>query len=255
MADSAGPGLGDIFSLIGGNPLAGLSKSFTQFQQGVSLFMESVERFNETMEQLNGVASRLNGLLDTVEEPMKALAPQVTRTVKTADALVQQLSGPLERLAPAMIGFTEVVTSPVVAGLPRELDAVLRALGDVAQRLQPLGQLAESAGGWLGLRPLAALRGNGTNPGAAQGSRSAPGADMPPGTRSSTGSKASSGGRRPAPGRSSGNARASSGGSARAQPRGATPSDGRTVSKGRPDPAKNDRRRAGSGTQPPRRRP
>ena len=31
-------------------------------------------------------------------------------------------------------------------------------LGDLAQRLQPLGQLAESAGGWFGLRPLAAFQ-------------------------------------------------------------------------------------------------
>ncbi len=165
MADTSTQGLGDLLGLIGGsNPFAGISKSISQFQRGVGQFLESVEKFNATMDELNGVAVRINGLLDTVEEPVKAFVPQVTRTMRAADALVEQLSGPVERMAPSLARFAETMSSPIVASFPRDLGAVMQSLNDLAQRLQPLGQLAETAGGWFGLRPLAALRSGGGNP-------------------------------------------------------------------------------------------
>ena len=104
------------------------------------------------------------GLLDTVEEPVKAFVPQVTRTIRTADALVEQLSGPVERMAPALARFADTMSSPILASLPKDLGEVMQSLNDLAQRLAPLGQLAETAGGWFGLRPLAALRSGGGNP-------------------------------------------------------------------------------------------
>ena len=146
-------GLGDLLALLGtNNPFTGVSKSITQFQTGVNQFLESIERFNDTMDQLNQVARRVNGLLDTVEEPIQAFVPQVTRTIKTADALVEQLSGPVEKIA------------PVLAAMPTDLLAFMKVLDDVGRRLQPLGQLAESAGSVFGLRPLAALRAGGGRP-------------------------------------------------------------------------------------------
>ena len=146
-------GLGDLLALLGtNNPFAGVSKSITQFQTGVNQFLESIERFNDTMDQLNQVARRVNGLLDTVEEPIQAFVPQVTRTIKTADALVEQLSGPVEKI------------TPVLTAMPTDLLAFMKVLDDVGRRLQPLGQFAESAGSVFGLRPLAALRVGGGRP-------------------------------------------------------------------------------------------
>lgn len=165
MAETSTQGLGDLLGLIGGsNPFAGISKSISQFQRGVSQFLDSVEKFNATMDELNGVAVRINSLLDTVEEPVKAFVPQVTRTIRAADTLVEQLSGPVERMAPSLARFAETMSSPIVASFPKDLGAVMQSLNDLAQRLQPLGQLAETAGGWFGLRPLAALRSGGGNP-------------------------------------------------------------------------------------------
>ncbi|MFZ2443262.1 MAG: hypothetical protein WAW51_12930, partial [Ilumatobacteraceae bacterium] len=164
MAESSTPGLGDLMGLFGpNNPFSGISKSIAQFQRGVSQFLDSVEKFNDTMDQLNGVAKRVNGLLDTVEEPIQAFVPQITRTIKAADALVDQLSGPIEKVAPSLNRFADMLSNPALLALPAELGDFMNTLGDLAQRLQPLGQLAESAGGWFGLRPLAALRsGSGT---------------------------------------------------------------------------------------------
>ncbi|MDP2290243.1 MAG: hypothetical protein Q8M22_03600 [Actinomycetota bacterium] len=165
MADSSNNGLGDLLALFGNNnPFAGISKSISQFQRGVNQFLETVEKFNDTMEQLNGVAMRVNSLLDTVEEPIKAFVPQVTRTIRAADAMVEQLSGPIEKVAPSLTRFADTLSNPTLLALPNDLAAFMETLSDLAHRLQPLGQLAESAGSMFGLRPLAVLRGGGTRP-------------------------------------------------------------------------------------------
>ncbi|MBI5090311.1 MAG: hypothetical protein HZB15_16030 [Actinobacteria bacterium] len=129
MTDTPPPGIGDLFnSVLGVNPLAGVQKSFTQFQRGVTQFLDSLETFNATMAQFNEIAERVTRLLDDVEPPIRALMPQVTRTVQAAESL------------------------------PKDLADLITLLGDVARRLQPLGQLAESAGGLFGLPRLPRMR-------------------------------------------------------------------------------------------------
>jgi hypothetical protein len=160
MTQSMPPGLGDLLGLFGGaNPFAAVTKSIAQFQRGVSDFLSAVENFNKTMEQLNGVATRVNGLLDTVEGPIKAFVPQVTRTINAADAMVEQLSGPIDKVAPGLAKLGEVLSAPALAALPDDLSDFMGVLSDLARRLQPLGQMAEAAGGLFGLRPLTALLG------------------------------------------------------------------------------------------------
>ena len=114
MAESSAPGLGDLLALFGGaNPFASITKTLDQFKRGVNDFLAGVETFNATMESLNGVTTRVNRLLDEVEEPVRALMPQVTRSIKTADAVIAQLSGPVERIAPGLYAIGGDV------GLPR----------------------------------------------------------------------------------------------------------------------------------------
>jgi hypothetical protein len=162
MADSSssgGPGLNDLMSLLGGaNPLTMISRSINQFQTGVSSFLQSMENFNETMEQMNGVARRINTMLDDIEPVVKAVVPQLTRTMRAADEMVEQMSGPLERVAPGLMRLAETLSSPVLTTFPRDLGQFVEMFGDVARRMQPLGQLAETAGGFFGMNPLAALR-------------------------------------------------------------------------------------------------
>ncbi len=164
MADSSvPPGFGDLLGLLGGaNPLAGISKSIAQFQRGVGDFLHAVENFNQTMEQLNTITARVNRLLDDVEPPVRALLPQLTRTLKSADQLVEQLSAPLDRVVPGLTRLAETLQSPQFNQLPSQLGDFMSTLSEVAKRLQPLTQLAESAGGLFGLRALSSLRGGGT---------------------------------------------------------------------------------------------
>jgi ABC-type transporter Mla subunit MlaD len=167
MAQNSPPGFGDLLGLLGGvNPLAGISKSVGQFQRGVSDFLSAVENFNKTMEQMRGIANRVNSLLDTVEEPIKAFVPQVTRTLKAADAMVEQLSAPIDRVAPGLARLADTLSSPMLTTLPADLSEFMKVLSDLAQRLQPLGQIAESAGSMFGLRPLAGLLGGAPRPAA-----------------------------------------------------------------------------------------
>ena len=79
MAQNNPPGISDLLGLFGGKPFSAITKSIGQFQRGVSDFLSAVENFNKTMEQMHAMADRVNGLLDTVEEPIKALVPQITR--------------------------------------------------------------------------------------------------------------------------------------------------------------------------------
>lgn len=165
MAESSAPGLGDLLALFGGaNPFASVGKTIDQFKRGVNDFLAGVETFNATMESLNGVTQRINRLLDDVEEPVRALMPQVTRSIKTADAVITQLSGPVERIAPGLSRLAETLSSPVFANLPREIAGFIDTIGDLAMRLQPLTQMAESAGSLFGLRPLSAFRGASPKP-------------------------------------------------------------------------------------------
>lgn len=137
MADATVPGLGDLLSLLGGgaNLFSGVGKQIDQFKRLSTELVVAVENINRTMESLNGTVQRVNGLIDEVEAPIRALMPQVTRSIKAMDSV----TGPL-------------------TNLPKELAGVVDILGDVAKRLQPLTQMAESAGSLFGLRPLANLR-------------------------------------------------------------------------------------------------
>jgi ABC-type transporter Mla subunit MlaD len=177
-------GIGDLFRLFGGsNPFAAISKSISQFQRGVSDFLSAVENFNKTMQQLHGTAARINDLLDTVDEPIRAFVPQIAKTIRAADAMVDQLSGPIERVAPGLSKLADILANPALTSMPAELNQLMGVLGELAHRLQPLGQIAESAGALFGLRQLT----SGGRPPAAQ---PAPPPPPPPPARKGAAKKA-----------------------------------------------------------------
>jgi ABC-type transporter Mla subunit MlaD len=163
MPDNATPGLGDLLSLLGNNnPFSGMTRSIAQFQRGVNEFLNAVENLNGALEQFNGLAARVNSLLDLVEEPLKVLVPQVTRTLRATDDLVDRLSGPVDRVAPGLTRLADTLSNPAFTALPRDLNEFLGVLRDFARRMQPLGQMAETASGLFSRGPFASLLGGGT---------------------------------------------------------------------------------------------
>jgi hypothetical protein len=141
--------LADLFTLLV-TPLSGTVRSLEQFRKGVDEFLKGVENFNRTMANLNETTERINGLLADVEEPIRAAIPQVTRTVKAADEMMQVVSGPAMAVAPGLHRLAETLSTPAFAQLPAQISLFSDVLSEVSTRLSPLTQMAEAAGGLFG---------------------------------------------------------------------------------------------------------
>ncbi len=149
MPDERSDPLADLFTLFAA-PLSGTVRSIEQFRKGVDEFLKGVENFNRTMENLNETTARINSLLAEVEQPLRAAIPQVTRTVKVADEMMQVISGPAMAVAPGLNRLAETLSTPAFAQLPAQIGNFSDVLDEVARRLAPLTNLAESAGGLFG---------------------------------------------------------------------------------------------------------
>ncbi len=149
MAQDRNDPLADLFTLFAA-PLSGTVRSLEQFRKGVDEFLKGVENFNRAMANLNETSERINTLLADVEEPIRAAIPQVTRTVKAADEMMQVVSGPAMAVAPGLNRLAETLSTPAFDQLPHQLGQFADVLGEVSRRLGPLTQLAESAGGIFG---------------------------------------------------------------------------------------------------------
>lgn len=125
MAASPNDAFADIVNLLAA-PLASGIRAADQLRHGVDELIRAVENVNRTMENLNETAARVNALLAEVEQPVRAMIPQLTRAVERADAISRVLD-------------------------PAKVSEVVTGLGDLTKRLAPLAGLAENAGGLLGL--------------------------------------------------------------------------------------------------------
>ena len=152
MAEGSSPNIGDVFNAFGGNPFNAFARTFEQLKKGATDMIAAVELIRSTMENLNSAATRMNRMLDDVEEPIRAAMPQITRAVKLANGIVDQMTGPVERVAPGINRLADTLASPVMTSMPKQLSDFLDAIGDLSRRIAPLTQLAESAGGLLGMR-------------------------------------------------------------------------------------------------------
>ncbi|MGI9053593.1 MAG: hypothetical protein ACR2HQ_13270, partial [Ilumatobacteraceae bacterium] len=152
MTDTGrGDPFGDMISLVAG-PIAAVIRSFDQLRRGSEELMRGLENFNATMENLNETAGRVNRLLNDFEEPIRAMLPQLTRTVKLADDLSSRISGPIDAVVPGLSRLAETLNSPVFGTLPTDLRQFLDVINDLSRRMSPLAQLAEQAGGLFGMR-------------------------------------------------------------------------------------------------------
>jgi ABC-type transporter Mla subunit MlaD len=160
MPDDRPDPLADLFTLFV-TPLSGTVRSLEQFRKGVDEFLKGVENFNRTMANLNETTERINSLLADVEGPIRAAIPQVTRTVKAADEMMQVVSGPAMAIAPGLNRLAETLGGPAFAQLPAQIGQFSDLLGEVSHRLSPLAQFAESAGGLFGGLRMPGMRSSG----------------------------------------------------------------------------------------------
>src|SRR5918993_242929 len=135
----------DMISLVAG-PIAAVIRSFDQLRRGADELMRGFENFNATMENLNETAARVNRLLNDFEEPIRAMLPQVTRTVKLADEMATRLSTPIDEVIPGLDRLAKTLDSPVLRSLPTDLGQFMDVVNDLGRRMSPLAQIAEQAG-------------------------------------------------------------------------------------------------------------
>ncbi len=154
MVDT-GPGridpFADVISLVAG-PIAAVIRSFDQLRRGSEELIRGLENFNSTMENLNETAARVNRLLNEYEEPIRAMLPQLTRTIKMADELSMRLATPIDQVVPGLSRLAETLNSPLMRSMPTDLGQFMEVINDLGRRMSPLTQMAEQAGSLFGLR-------------------------------------------------------------------------------------------------------
>lgn len=140
-----------MISLVA-SPIAAGIRSFEQLRKGSDELLRGVENFNTTMENLNDTIARVNRILNEFEEPLKAIMPQITRTVKMAEDLSNRLAGPVDQVAPGLSRLADTLNSPMMTSIPTDLGEFMAVINELGRRMTPLAQLAEQAGGMFGLR-------------------------------------------------------------------------------------------------------
>ena len=134
---SGGSPLVDLLSLLGGvNPLATAGKLLETVVSMSSEMIQSVSTFNDTMLEMNRMAHRMNSLLDEIEGPVRQVVPLL-------EVSLSQAKGTLKKVD-AVIGQ--------IGSLPSDVAKAVSTLGDLASRLGPLAQFAETAGGLFGIK-------------------------------------------------------------------------------------------------------
>ena len=151
MSEGARDPFSDMISMVAG-PIAAVIRSFDQLRKNAEELRRGLENFNATMENLNQTATRVNRLLNDFEEPIRAMLPQLTRTVKLADDWSKRISGPMDQVIPGLTRLADTLNSPVMTAFPTDLGRFMEVINDLTRRMSPLGQLAEQASGLFGLR-------------------------------------------------------------------------------------------------------
>jgi hypothetical protein len=146
----------NVFSLAA-VPIAAVIRSFDQMRKGADELMRGMENFNATMENLNETAARVNRLMNDFEGPLRAMLPQMTRTVKLAEEFSNRLAAPIDQVAPGLSRLADMLDSPIFSAMPRDLGRFMEIINDVGRRMSPLAQLAEQAGSMFGLMRLPGL--------------------------------------------------------------------------------------------------
>jgi methyl-accepting chemotaxis protein len=129
--------LTDLLSLLGGvNPLVTAGKILETVVTMSSEMIQSVSTFNDTMLEMNRMVHRVNSLLDEIEGPVRQVVPLV-------EGSLTQAKGTLKKVD-AVLGQ--------IGSLPSDVAKAVTTLGDLASRLGPLAQFAETAGGLFGIK-------------------------------------------------------------------------------------------------------
>ncbi len=124
----------------------------------MNMMVETVQSLQRSAAALETLLSRLDSLVDSVEAPARALAPEMDKFAKRMREVGDALDGPIDSIVP---GIQRMATAfdrmsfdqlpDAVELLSAQIMGMVGSLGDLPKRLGPLGDLLGGAGGLFGL--------------------------------------------------------------------------------------------------------
>lgn len=134
---TGGSPLNDLLSLLGGaNPLVAAGKVLETVVSMSAEMIQSVSTFNDTMLEMNRMVHRVNSLLDEIEGPVRQVVPLMEISLNQAKGTMKKVDSVLGQ----------------IGSLPSDVAKAVSTLGELASRLGPLAQFAETAGGIFGIK-------------------------------------------------------------------------------------------------------
>ncbi len=131
----------------------------------MNAMVETVQSLQRSAAALESLLSRLDSLVDSVEAPARALAPEMDKFAKRMREVGDALDGPIDSIVPGMqrmatafdrMSFDQLPDA--VELLSAQIMGMVGSLGDLPKRLGPLGDLLGGAGGLFGLgRPASSV--------------------------------------------------------------------------------------------------
>ena len=123
--------------------------------------VETVSSLQRSAAGLEELIERLNGIVNVIEAPAKALAPEMERFTERLHRLSEALDGPLDSIIPGVQRMATMFERAPLEQIPEtltqfneQLQRIVGGMGDLPRRLGPLSELLGGAASMFGLARL-----------------------------------------------------------------------------------------------------
>lgn len=124
----------------------------------LTTLVDTVQSLQRSASSLEALLGRVNSLVDTVEAPARALAPEMDKFARRLREVSDALDGPIDSIVPGMQRMASAFDRMSFDQLPDALEmlsaqimGLVGGLGELPKRLGPLGELFGGASGLFGL--------------------------------------------------------------------------------------------------------
>lgn len=120
--------------------------------------VETVSSLQRSAAGLEELIERLNSIVNVIEAPAKALAPEMERFTERLHRLSDALDGPLDSIIPGVQRMATMFERAPLEQIPEtltqfneQLQRIVGGMGDLPRRLGPLSELLGGAASMFGL--------------------------------------------------------------------------------------------------------
>ena len=140
----------DVMSLLQGplNMMSGAMGVADNARKAVGGMVEAIASLQKAAVAVEQLVTRLNRLVDDIESPMRALAPEFEKAVSRMQRVSEAFEGPLDRLVPSLENAVGTFDRLTLSRLPDSMDqvreqllAVVELFGELPRRLGAFSEL------------------------------------------------------------------------------------------------------------------